>query len=330
MDFAVRVPETAEFDAVGFGLNAVDHLCVVPEYPEYDSKVRIERFVRAGGGQAASAMVVCARLGLRTKYVGKVGGDEIGAFSLASIAEEGVDVSDVITVEGVTNQLAFIVVDGRNGARTILWHRPAEIATSPEEVTEAKVTGGRVLLLDGHDAPAAARAAALARARGVTVMLDAETVKDGTRDLVANADIVVASSRFPGLYTRQADGVDALRAILAEGPGLAVMTLGAAGALAVDGSGAVLEAPGFGVDAVDTTGAGDVFHGAFLFGLLSGWSVERTMAFSNAAGALSCTEIGARGGVTGLRQVLEFMESGTHDDSSGSARTDSDRPERAS
>lgn len=307
MDFEVTPPTTAEFDAVGFGLNAVDHLCIVPGFPENDTKVRIDGFVRAGGGQAASAMVVCARFGLSTKYVGKVGGDEIGAFSLESIAREGVDVSDVIRVDGATNQIALIIVDARTGARTILWHRPRGIATTPVEITGERVATGRVLLLDGHDAPAAARAAEVARERGVPVVLDAETVKEGTRDLVAGTDVVVASSRFPSLYTGRGDRIDGLAAILDEGPSLAVATLGAEGAVAMDRSGGTIESPGFPVEAVDTTGAGDVFHGAFVFGMLSGWTVERTLRFSNAAAAMNCTAIGARAGVPGLAEVLRFM-----------------------
>jgi len=307
-EFGIRARARAPFDAVGFGLNAVDHLCVVPEPPEYDSKIRVQRFARSGGGQAASAMVLLARFGLRVKYVGKVGGDEIGAFSLASIRSEGVDVSDVPAVPGVTNQVAMIVVDARNGARTILWHRPPEIATQPDDITPEKVAVGRALLVDGHDAPAAARAAWIARDRGVPVLLDAESVKEGTDEVVSRTDLLVASSRFPALFTGIADGEAALRRILSLGPRLAAMTLGREGALAVTAGGDVLRSRGFTVDAVDTTGAGDVFHGAFLYGFLAGWTVERTLDFSNAAAAMSCTELGARGGARSPGEVLAFME----------------------
>lgn len=306
MTFHVDVPGSAAFDAVGFGLNAVDHICVVPDFPERGAKTPVSSFSQSGGGQAASAMIVAARLGLSTKYVGKVGGDAVGAFSLESIRAEGVNVDDVAVVEGVTNQLAMILVEEWSGERTIIWHRPPEIATRPEELTAEKVASGRALLVDGHDAPAAARAAELARERGVPVVLDAETVKDGTRGLVRATDLVVASSRFPALYTGKDDTVGALRAILSQGPSLAVATLGERGAVAVGAGGGTLESPGFVVDAVDTTGAGDTFHGAFVYGLLAGWSVERTLEFSNAAAALSCTAVGARGGVESLEQVLDF------------------------
>jgi sulfofructose kinase len=306
--FAIDVPTSAEFDVVGFGLNAVDHLCYVPEFPEYGSKMRISRFERSGGGQAASAMVLCARLGLRAKYVGKVGGGEIGAFSLESIRSEGVDVSDVVAVPGSTSQLAMIIVDERNGERTILWHRPQEIATTPAEITPGKVAVGRVLLVDGHDAPGAARAAVLARARGVPVVLDAETVKEGTDDLVRNTDLLVASSRFPKLATGIDEPREALAALLERGPSFVAMTLGKDGAIAMTAGGDVVESPGYDVAAVDTTGAGDVFHGAFIYGLLEGWSIERTLDFSNAAAAVNCTTTGARGGPRGVDEILELMK----------------------
>jgi sugar/nucleoside kinase (ribokinase family) len=309
-EFGISVPAQAPFDAVGFGLNAVDHICVVPHYPEVDSKTPILSFTRTAGGQAASAMVLLARFGLKAKYVGKVGGDETGAFSFESLRSEGVDVSDVPAVPGVTNQVAMIIVEQRSGERTILWHRPREIATRPEEITPEKVAVGRVLLVDGHDAPAAARAAALARERRIPVVLDAETVKEGTSELVPLVDLLVSSSRFPALFTGVADREGALRRLLALGPRFVAMTLGREGALAMTPDGAVLRSRGFDVDAVDTTGAGDAFHGAFLYGLLEGWTIERTLDFSNAAAAMNCTALGARGGLTGVGDVLTFMAEG--------------------
>ena len=307
LEFGLTIPGIAAFDVVGFGLNAVDHLCIVPREPERGEKLRLVGFQRSPGGQAASAMVQCAKLGLRTKYVGKVGGGEIGAYSLESIRAAGVDVSDVPAVPGATNQLAMIIVDRETGDRTILWDRPAEIATQPNEITPEKVAVGRALLVDGHDAPAAARAAVLARERGIPVVLDAETVKDGTAELVANTDLLVASSRFPGLYTGIDDDEAALRRILDDGPSLVVMTRGADGAIAVERDGTRLKSAGFAVDVVDTTGAGDVFHGAFIYGLLAGWTVERTLDFSNAAAALNCRALGARGGIAGLDEIERLM-----------------------
>ncbi|MFH1864687.1 MAG: carbohydrate kinase family protein [Candidatus Eisenbacteria bacterium] len=310
MLLGIDVPEAGEFDVVGFGLNAVDHLCFVPRFPVPGSKPRVSRFLRTPGGQAASAMVLCSKLGHRAKYVGKVGADETGDFSLASIESEGVDVSDVVRVPGVTNQLAMIVVDERDGERTILWHRPAELETRPDELTEAKVAVGRILLIDGHDTAGAARAADIAHEHGVIVVLDAESVKDGTGDVVARTDVLLASREFPRRFTGEPNldlSFDILREL---GPRVIGMTLGSLGSLVMGVDGSVVSCPGYDVDVVDTTGAGDMFHGAFLHGLLSGWSAERTLSFSNAAAALCCTAPGARGGVRDLDQVLELMGRG--------------------
>jgi sugar/nucleoside kinase (ribokinase family) len=272
------------------------------------SKTPILEFAKSGGGQAASAMVACARLGLRAKYVGKVGGDEAGVFSLESIRSEGVDVRDVAIVPGAANQFAFIIVNSGSGERTILWHRPPEIATAPSEVTPEKVAVGRALLVDGPDAPAAARAAAIARERGIPVVLDAETVKSGTADLVAATDVLIASSRFPALFTGLDDRRAALHAIKDAGPTVVAMTLGKDGAVALAEDGSEIHSPGYAVSVVDTTGAGDVFHGAFVVGLLAGWSVERTLDFSNAAAALKCASLGARGGARRASEVFDLME----------------------
>lgn len=306
-ELGIRVPERAAFDVVGFGLNAVDHLCVVDEFPLPDTKPRVRAFARAPGGQAASAMVLCARLGLAAKYVGKVGGDETGTFSLESIRSEGVDVSDVVVVPGATNQLAMIIVDRARGERTILWHRPDEIATRPAEVTPEKVAVGRVLLVDGHDTEAASAAAAIARGRGIPVVLDAESVKDGTRDVVANTDVLIASREFPQRFTGEADLNEAMSILLGRGPRVVCVTLGRDGAVLRASEGPALSSPGFEVEVVDTTGAGDIFHGAFVYGLLASWPVARILDFSNAAAALCCTELGARGGARRVADVENLM-----------------------
>jgi len=137
--------------------------------------------------------------------------------------------------------------------------------------------------------------------------MDAETVKEGTHETVAHTDLLVASSRFPSQYAGCADDIKALTRILEQGPSLAVMTRGERGAVAIAKDGTMVESPGFTVDVVDTTGAGDIFHGAFVYGLLAGWAVERTLDFSNAAAALNCTAVGARGGAAGLETIEALM-----------------------
>ena len=298
-----------EFDVVGMGLNAVDHICVVPRFPKYEEKLRMVDFRKSPGGQVASALAACAAWGLRARYIGKVGGDDLGAFSLASLAGAGIDTSCVTTVQGVANQFAFILVDASTGERTIIWRRDPALEVKPGEVPVGAICSGRFLLLDGHDSEAAAVAAKRASAAGVTVVVDAETIKPGTPDLVKHADYVICSSDFPGRFTGESRPEEALKKLRASGPDCVVMTLGKEGALALQGRD-YIRSRGFKVKCVDSTGAGDVFHGAFIYGLAKGWMLEQVLDFSNAAAALNCTALGARGGIGPVEAISDLMKRG--------------------
>ena len=298
-----------DFDVVGMGLNAVDHICVVPRFPRYEEKLRMTDFRKTPGGQVASALTACARWGLRAGYIGKVGGDDFGAFSLASIRQEGIDTANVEVVPGVMNQFAFIIVDASTGERTIIWKRDEALAVRPEQVPLSAVRSGRFLLLDGHDSEAAAIAAREAAASGVTVVIDAETVKAGTQELVEASAYVVCSSEFPERFTGDGRRDEALRKIKAHGPACVVATQGKNGAVGLT-DGGLTRSRGFKVNCIDSTGAGDVFHGAFIYGLARGWDLEAILDFSNAAAALNCTAIGARGGIRPVDEIFDLMKRG--------------------
>lgn len=302
-------PSGFQFDVVGMGLNAVDHICVVPRFPRYEEKLRMLDFKKTPGGQVASALAACAKWGLRAKYIGKVGGEDLGAFSLASLKDAGIDTADVAVVEGVTNQFAFILVDASTGERTIIWRRDAALEMLPGEVPLSAITSGKYLLLDGHDSLAAALAARQARDRGAVVVVDAETVKTGTRDLILSSTYVVSSREFPERFTGIGDLDEALKSIRALGPECVVATLGREGALCLSERGLV-RSRGFEVRCVDSTGAGDVFHGAFIYGLAAGWDLERVLDFSNGAAALNCTAVGAREGIRPVAEIFDLIEHG--------------------
>jgi sulfofructose kinase len=301
--------EKRRFDVVGMGLNAVDHICVIPRFPRYEEKLQMQEFKKTAGGQVASALVACNLWGLKTKYIGKVGGDEMGRFSIASFKEAGVDVEDVGVVTGASNQFAFILVDASTGERTIIWTRDRRLAMLPEEIPVAALKQGRFLLLDGHDAPAAAAAAWVARDAGVRVVVDAETVKAGTQDLVAASHFIVCSREFLHRFAGETDLHQALEKIKEAGPCWVVATLGKDGAIGLTDAGFVASR-GFKVKCADSTGAGDVFHGAFIYGLTRDWETQRTLDFANAAAALNCTAIGARGGIKPLEEIFDLMRTG--------------------
>jgi len=303
------LPSHKPFDVVGLGLNAVDFLCVVPHFPQFDSKLRMLDFRQAGGGQAATAMVACRRLGLKTRYVGKNGGGDFGDYSRRSLEQEGVDIEGVAVVPDARNQCAFILIEDGTGERTIIWDRDRRLAMHPREVPRDIICSAKVLLIDGHDAAAAVQAARFAGEEGIPVVMDAERISDETAELVSLSDIVIGERSFPRRFTGCADLKDALRRIAGRGPRVAGVTLGKEGAL-VFYAGHFYHSPAYEVNCRDTTGAGDVFHAAFIRALFEDWDLGRCLDFSNAVAALKCRDLGGRAGLPTFNEAVTFMESG--------------------
>ena len=291
--------EDRPFDVVGFGLNSVDLLAVVAEHPAVNTKQRLQRVTRLPGGQIATAMVTCGRLGWRTSYVGTFGGDELGTLSRQSLIEAGVDVGASRTIATATNQFAIILVDARSGARTVLWDRHPDLTWEPGDVPEDAVTRGRLLLVDCHETASATQAAKYAREAGVPTVVDVEKVRPGIADLLHQIDVIIAAQDFPCALTGHEDLGRALAEMAHEfGARVVCATLGEHGSLARCG-GREIRTPAFQVDCVDTTGAGDVFRGAFIAACLKSpeADVEDILEYANAVAALNCRALGARGGL---------------------------------
>jgi sugar/nucleoside kinase (ribokinase family) len=307
MDFGIEIPGDKPFDAVALGLNAVDHLIVVPHYPGFNSKVPYLSHTVAPGGQAATAMVTLARLGLRARYVGKVGSDELGRFQINSIASEGVESSDIAVVEGAETQTAFIIVDQASGERTVLWNRDERLTINADEVDREVVTSGRALHLDGHDVEASIKAAQYARAAGIPTVLDIDNIYPGVERLLPLIDFLISSGSFPEQMTGEANLETALKRLaVMTGAIFVAATIGQDGALAYFGE-QFVHSPAFAIECRDTTGAGDAFHGGFIYGLLAGFSVEHTLRFANAVAALKCRAIGARTALPRLDEVNSLL-----------------------
>ncbi|MCA1612996.1 MAG: carbohydrate kinase family protein [Acidobacteria bacterium] len=304
------IPREREFDAVGFGVNAVDHLIVVPAYPEFDTKVRFREHAHAAGGQTSSAMVALRRLGLRTAYAGRFGSDDAGRFGLQSLRDEGVDVSRAEAVEGARNQIAFIVIDARTGERTIIWDRDERLAYRADEAPAGFAARGRVLHLDAHDPPACARVAREARAAGTVVSADIDNIYEGLPELLPHLDVLVSSAEFPRRLTGIADERAALAEVKARLRPEAVvgMTLGARGAVLYH-EGRFVESPAFAVPGGcrDTTGAGDAFHAGFIYGMLQGEEIEACLTYGCAVAALKCRALGARTALPAAQELNNFL-----------------------
>ena len=299
-----------DFDVVGIGLNATDTVLLVPHFPAYAGKAWVAEESVSPGGQIASALVACARLGLRVKYIGTVGDDERGHIQMESLRGSTIDLEHVQVRQGCANQSAYIVIDQGTGERTVFWRRDDGLRLEPEEIDAAQIARGRLLLIDGHDTAAVARAAEIARAHEIPVVLDVDTMYPGLEAVLACTDYLVASSEFPGAFTGLRDPFQALEAMQARfGMKVAAMTLGAQGALALAESRFVYS-PAFVVDCVDTTGAGDVFHGAFCYAVLQAMTLAEALEFSNALAALNCTAMGARGGIRDAAEARVLMARG--------------------
>lgn len=306
-----------EFDVVGVGLNATDTLLLLSHFPAYAGKVPFEEEMLSPGGQVASAMATCARLGLRVKYIGTVGDDERGRIQMESLRGTGINLDDVVVVPNCPNQSAYILIDRSTGERTVLWRRLDCLRLDPGAITEQKIANARLVHIDGHDTAAVARAAEIARRHGIPVTVDVDTIYHGFDRVLPNVDYLITSSEFPAQWTNERDPFKAIEMIQEEYKmRVAAMTLGAHGALArVEGK--FVYSPAFVVNCMDTTGAGDVFHGAFCYAVLQKMPMQEALEFSNAMAALNCTALGARGGIgttEDARALIRRAERRSHRD----------------
>lgn len=295
-------------DIVGLGFSTLDTIGLTPHLPQLDGVVLLHDLTRQGGGPVAQALVTAARLGLSAGFVGRVGDDAVGAEIRAGLAQEGVDISHLQVAPGATSPQSMILVDQPSGKRSICAFRGTAGDIVVDEPTLDYLCSGRFLHLDGHSPAAAASAARAAASQGVRVCLDAGAgaVMDHLLPLVELSDVVIAAERFAASIS--SDGTIAAGAarMLAMGPDIVVVTRGDQGSCTVTAE-AEFSTAAFPVSVVDTTGAGDVFHGAYLYGLLQGWDLVRTAEFAGATAALKCTQLGGRAAIPRLPEVLSFL-----------------------
>jgi sulfofructose kinase len=309
-----RIPPAGSkpFDVAGFGLNSIDLVAVVAEYPAPNTKQRLQRFARLPGGQIGTAMATCAKLGWRSRYIGSFGDDDLGEVARDSLTSQEVDISASRTVAGATNQFSVILVDARSGQRTVLWDRHPALNMQPADVPRDAVTSGRLLIVDCHQTPASTRAAGYAREAGIPTIIDVEKVRPAILDLLQNIDAIIASEEFPGALTGHDNLGRALEVMGRDsGASLVCVTLGDRGSLAWC-NGREIRTPPFQVDCVDSTGAGDVFRGAFAAGCLAmpDGDIEDVLRYANAASALNCRALGSRGALPTAGEVEQLMLGG--------------------
>jgi len=302
------MPPSPKLDVVGVGLNATDTFIPVAHYPARGSKVEFRSAQVLPGGQVATAMIACQHWGLRTRYVGKIGDDHAAALHRAEFARTGIE-AHLFTAPGCPSQQAFILVDD-SGERTVLWKRDDRLTLRPEELQQDWIVNARALHVDGHDTAAAVTAAGWARASSIPVIADVDDLYPGVETLLKSVDYLITSRDIPGRLMKDPDLKKSLPALQKRfGSRLTAATLGEEGVLAWNGS-RFHYSPAFRIDPVDTTGAGDIFHAAFIYALLQGWPLPRQLDFACAAAALNCTALGARAGIQPVAAIEQLIATG--------------------
>lgn len=286
------------WDVVGVGANSVDYVYRLPAYPEPEgprSKLRISSHRISCGGQIATTLSTCAAMGLRAKYVGVVGADGNGQRLRAELHHRGIDTSGIVERDAL-NAYAVILIADDVGERVVLWDRSEALALKESELPGRAIASARALHVDDVDQNAGIAAARIGRDAGVVVTSDIDRVTDRTGELIAAVSVPIFAEHVPPAITGESDPERALRKIRRTNSGLLCVTLGAHGSMLLDGD-RVHHQPAFPITPVDTTGAGDVFRGAFIVALLRGDAPAEILRFANAAAAVSCTRPGAIDGV---------------------------------
>jgi len=299
----------SKVDLVGVGLNATDTVIPLVNFPIRGSKTEYRPVDTLPGGQVATTVVACQQWGLQTRYVGKLGDDDAAEIHRKAFAHAGVE-TQITTVKGGASAQSLILVDSE-GERTVLCRRDERLILQPSDLTQDWITNARALHVDGYDTAAATIAARWARAAGIPVIADLDELYPGVEDLLENIDYLIVSRDFPCRLMDELDLETALRQMQRRYGGLlTAATLGPDGVLAWDGQQFHYTAA-YNVPVIDTTGAGDIFHAGFIYGLLQKWPLDRQLDFACAAAALNCMAVGARGGIQTLEAIEDLMTNGT-------------------
>ena len=310
-DFPPLIKESTSIadniQVIGLGQACLDFLGRLTLYPEEDGKCELLDLHIQCGGPASTALVTLSRLGIQTSFLGSISDDHFGSEIVKGLKDEKVDSTYLKITPGYTSQFAFIAITQAGANRTVFWHRGSVPHLRAADVDLSPFSKAKILHLDGLMIEACLEAARQARKRGLSVVMDAGTMRDGSRELVSLVDVLIASEGFTEpLVGRGAPPEKALAALRQLGPKEVIITRGSKGSVGLSGE-ELLFQKAFPIDSVDTTGAGDVYHGGYIYGLLQGWDVPECMRFASATAALKCREIGARKGIPRLEEIKEFL-----------------------
>lgn len=297
---------------VGLGMAALDIILRSRDMPTWQKGTRMSAITIEGGGPVASAMVAVSRLGVSAGFIGTIGSDRLGKIKMQTLVEHGLDVSHVVTRPGPEDQTVIVQVHQETGERVFSGLGEAvRVPLTAAEINRDYITSARYLHLDGWHPDAALQAAKWMHQAGKTVMLDGSStrgpVSTAMRALVEECDILICGSGFGPALTGYENLWDVGEAIVDMGPRIVVQTEGKDGSYTVTRE-QRFHVPAFDVEVVDTTGAGDVFHGAYLVGLLQGWDLRTVTYFSTAVSAIKCTQLSGRRGIPTFAYAKSFLK----------------------
>jgi sugar/nucleoside kinase (ribokinase family) len=298
------------FDVLGIGCTAVDEILYVPEYPAGDGKMEVRQRERHCGGLCATALVAAARLGARCAFAGTLGDDEDSRFVLQTLTREGIDCRQVVRQPKAGPVRSIIVVDETRRTRTIFFDTRQAVGAYPSRPARSVILGARVLLVDRFGIPGMIRAARMARAAGIPVVADFESSHlSGFKELLALSDHLILSRDFACDLTDERTPQGAATKLWSPTRSAVVITAGAEGCWFRDSAENVKHCPAFEVAARDTTGCGDVFHGAYAFGLARGMAFPARVELASATAALKATAHGGQAGIPRYGAVRKFLRS---------------------
>ncbi len=299
------------YDCVGIGLCVSDYQCILDHYPEPDMKTELKKFVHQGGAPVPTAMVALGKWKHDIAFIGITGDDYDGNYIRREMESFGVDTSHMVIDRKSRTCRSFIWIDESRGTRAVVLDKTEARPLPSRVATPAALPHCRILHTDGRETPVALKAMRLTQKRGGTVVIDAGSPRDHMDDLFAATDHFVASHAFVRkYYGRMIKPETAIKRFLQKGPGTAIITLAEKGCIGATKDGGFFRVKGYSKPGfvVDTTGAGDVFHGGYIHGLLRGWSPEESARYANAAAFLSCNGPGARDSIPSLNKVTRLLK----------------------
>ena len=298
----------SRLDDIGIGQVCADYLGRVHYFPDIEGRVELEEVAIRSGGPTATALLVNARFGMNVALIGKVGDDYLGMMVTRDLQKEGIDTSLIIKEKGKNTQVSFIPIEKESGRRTVFWSRGTITPLKSKDIKKKLITQSRAIHFDELFVEVIVEAAQIAKKSGIVVSIDVGNYEEGIEELKGKIDLFIASNDFLREYSGEENpskGIKKLKEFRAK---VTTVTLGSKGSLTIYNN-ELIEIPAYPVRAVDTTGAGDVFHGAFLFGWLKGWKIRQILRFASAAAAINCLSLGAHSGVPrSSKQVFDFME----------------------